>query len=149
MIDCPPQLGFLTMSALSAATGVLVTIHPQMLDVMSMSQFLQMLGEVLNTLKSAGGNMNLGWLRYLVTRYDPADGPQTQMVAFMRSMFKQHVLTNSMVRSVAIADAALTNQTLYEVDRSQFTRATYDRAFESMEAVNAEIVELIHKAWGR
>ena len=149
VIDCPPQLGFLTMSAICGATAVLITVHPQMLDVMSMCQFLQMLGEVLNTLKSAGGNMNLDWLRYLVTRYDPADGPQTQMVAFMRSMFKQHVLTNSMVRSVAIADAALTNQTLYEVDRSQFTRATYDRAFESMEAVNAEIVELIHKAWRR
>jgi chromosome partitioning protein len=149
VIDCPPQLGFLTMSAICGATAVLITVHPQMLDVMSMCQFLQMLGEVLNTLKSAGGNMNLDWLRYLVTRYDPADGPQTQMVAFMRSMFKQHVLTNPMVRSVAIADAALTNQTLYEVDRSQFTRATYDRAFESMEAVNAEIVEMIHKAWGR
>ena len=149
VIDCPPQLGFLTMSAICGATAALITVHPQMLDVMSMCQFLQMLGEVLNTLKSAGGNMNLDWLRYLVTRYDPADGPQTQMVAFMRSMFKQHVLTNPMVRSVAIADAALTNQTLYEVDRSQFTRATYDRAFESMEAVNAEIVDMIHKAWGR
>ena len=41
VIDCPPQLGFLTMSALSAATAVLVTVHPQMLDVMSMCQFLQ------------------------------------------------------------------------------------------------------------
>lgn len=149
VIDCPPQLGFLTMSAICGATAALITVHPQMLDVMSMCQFLQMLGEVLNTLKGAGGNMNLDWLRYLVTRYDPSDGPQTQMVAFMRSMFKQHVLTNPMLRSVAISDAALTNQTLYEVDRSQFTRATYDRAFESMDAVNAEITDLIHKAWGR
>jgi len=37
--DCPPQLGYLTMSALCAATGVLITVHPQMLDVMSMCQF--------------------------------------------------------------------------------------------------------------
>lgn len=149
VIDCPPQLGFLTMSAICAATAVLITVHPQMLDVMSMCQFLQMLGEILNTLKGAGANMNLDWMRYLVTRYDPTDGPQTQMVAFMRSMFKQHVLTNPMLRSVAISDAALTNQTLYEVDRSQFTRTTYDRALEAMEAVNAEIAGLIHKAWGR
>ncbi len=149
VIDCPPQLGFLTMSAICGATAVMITVHPQMLDVMSMCQFLQMLGEVLSTLKGAGGNMNLDWLRYLVTRYDPADGPQTQMVAFMRSMFKQHVLTSPMVRSVAISDAALTNQTIYEVDRSQFTRATYDRAMESMDAVNGEITDLIHKAWGR
>ncbi|MDX3926003.1 MAG: plasmid partitioning protein RepA [Shinella sp.] len=149
VIDCPPQLGFLTMSAICCATAVLITVHPQMLDVMSMCQFLQMLGEVLNTLKGAGGDMNLDWLRYLVTRYDPTDGPQTQMVAFMRSMFKQHVLTSPMLRSVAISDAALTNQTLYEVDRSQFTRSTYDRALEALEAVNGEIAGLIHKAWGR
>jgi chromosome partitioning protein len=149
VIDCPPQLGFLTMSAICAATAVLITVHPQMLDVMSMCQFLQMLGEILNTLKGAGADMNLDWMRYLVTRYDPTDGPQTQMVAFMRSMFQQHVLTSPMLRSVAISDAALTNQTLYEVDRSQFTRSTYDRALESMEAVNAEIAALIHKAWGR
>lgn len=37
VIDCPPQLGFLTLSALCAATAVLITVHPQMLDVMSMS----------------------------------------------------------------------------------------------------------------
>ena len=149
VIDCPPQLGFLTMSAICAATAVLITVHPQMLDVMSMCQFLQMLGEVLNTLKGAGGNMKLDWLRYLITRYDPQDGPQTQMVAFMRAMFKHHVLTNPMLRSVAISDAALTNQTLYEVERNQFTRATYDRALEAMDGVNGEVLDLIHKAWGR
>jgi chromosome partitioning protein len=38
VIDCPPQLGFLTLGALCAATGVLVTVHPQMLDIASMSQ---------------------------------------------------------------------------------------------------------------
>jgi chromosome partitioning protein len=149
IIDCPPQLGFLTMSAICGATAVLITVHPQMLDVMSMCQFLQMLGEVLATLKGAGGDMKLDWLRYLVTRYDPQDGPQTQMVAFMRSMFKQHVLTTPMLRSVAISDASMTNQTLYEVERSSFTRSTYDRAMESMDAVNTEIVDLIHKSWGR
>ena len=31
VIDCPPQLGFLTLGALCAATGVIVTVHPQML----------------------------------------------------------------------------------------------------------------------
>ena len=35
VIDCPPQLGYLTITALTAATSVLITIHPQMLDVMS------------------------------------------------------------------------------------------------------------------
>src|ERR1700754_2633988 len=28
IIDCPPTLGFLTLSALCAATSVLITVHP-------------------------------------------------------------------------------------------------------------------------
>ena len=79
-IDCPPQLGYLTMAALCTATAVLIPVHPQMLDVMSMCQFLLMLGDVLAHLKSAGGNMRYDWLRYLITRHEPSDSPQTQMV---------------------------------------------------------------------
>ena len=39
IVDCPPQLGFLTMSAMCSATAVLVTVNPQMLDVMSIARF--------------------------------------------------------------------------------------------------------------
>jgi chromosome partitioning protein len=149
VIDCPPQLGYLTMSALCAATGVLITVHPQMLDVMSMCQFLLMMGNVLGHLKRAGGSMGYDWLRYLITRYEPSDGPQTQMVTFLRSLFGQHVLINAMLKSVAISDAGITKQTLYEVERRQFTASTYDRAMECLDAVNGEIEKLIYSAWGR
>ena len=149
VVDCPPQLGYLTMAALCTATAVLIPVHPQMLDVMSMCQFLLMLGDVLSHLKVSGGNMQYDWLRYLITRYEPGDGPQTQMVAFMRSLFGRHVLTNPMLKSVAISDAGITKQTLYEVERRQFTPATYDRALECLNAVNGEIEALIHAAWGR
>jgi chromosome partitioning protein len=149
VIDCPPQLGYLTLTALTASTSVLITVHPQMLDIMSMSQFLLMLGGILQSIKSAGARVRLNWFRYLVTRYEPTDGPQAQMVGFMQAMFNRRMLKNQMVKSTAISDAGITKQTLYEVERSQFTRSTYDRAIESLNAVNGEIVELIHKSWGR
>ena len=88
-------------------------------------------------------------MKYLVTRFEPGDGPQNQMVAFLRSIFGEHVLIHPMLKSTAISDAGLTNQTIFEVDRQQFTRATYDRALESMNNVNAEIESQIRKAWGR
>lgn len=149
VIDCPPQLGFLTISALCAATAVLVTVHPQMLDVMSMCQFLLMTSELLSVVADAGGSMNYDWMRYLITRYEPGDGPQNQMVSFMRTMFEEHVLNHPMLKSTAISDAGITKQTLYEVSRDQFTRATYDRAMEALENVNSEIEQLIHQSWGR
>lgn len=149
IIDCPPQLGYLTLTALSAATSVLITVHPQMLDLMSMSQFLLMLGNIAKTIKKAGANFKLDWLRYLITRFEPTDVPQAQMLGFMQSMLAEDILKNPMLKSTAISDAGLTKQSLYEVERANFNRDTYDRAIESLDAVNFEVQGLIHRAWGR
>ncbi|MBC2774960.1 plasmid partitioning protein RepA [Rhizobium sp. AQ_MP] len=149
VIDCPPQLGYLTLTALTAATSVLITVHPQMLDIMSMSQFLLMLGDILKSVEGAGVNVSLDWFRYLITRFEPMDVPQQQMVGFMQSMFAQQMMKNHMVKTTAVSDAGLTKQTLYEVERSQFTSATYDRAREAMDLVNGEVIELLENSWGR
>jgi chromosome partitioning protein len=150
--DCPPQLGYLTLSGLVAATSVLITVHPQMLDVMSMSQFLTMVGDLVTVIgDSLPPDMrpSYDWMRYLVTRYEPNDGPQTQMAGFLRTLFGPFVMTHPTLKSTAISDAGLTNQTIYEVERQQFTRQTYDRAIESVDAVNGEVESLIRKTWGR
>jgi chromosome partitioning protein len=149
VIDCPPQLGFLTLSALCAATSVLVTIHPQMLDVASMNQFLLMTSDLLSVVGQAGGDLRYDFFRYLITRYEPNDGPQTQIVGFLRSLFGERVLTHPMLKSTAISDAGLTKQTLYEVGRENFSRGTYDRILEALDAVNGEVRQLIDRAWGR
>lgn len=149
VVDCPPQLGYLTLTALTAATSVLITVHPQMLDLMSMSQFLLMLGNITKTIKRAGADVKMDWLRYLITRFEPSDVPQVQMLGFMQSMLAEEILKSPMLKTTAISDAGLTKRTLYELDRSNFTRETYDRAIECMDAVNFEIQGLIHKAWGR
>lgn len=149
VLDCPPQLGYLTITALTAATAVLITIHPQMLDVMSMGQFLLMLGNILEPIRSAGAAVNLEWYRYLITRYEPTDQPQAQMVAFLQTLFGEFVLKNPMLKSTAVSDAGITKQTLYEVEKNSMTRSTYERAIEALDSVNGEITDLIHQGWGR
>ncbi|CKX89186.1 plasmid-partitioning protein RepA [Mycobacterium tuberculosis] len=67
----------------------------------------------------------------------------------MQSMLAEEILKNPMLKSTAVSDAGLTKQTLYEVERGSFNRDTYDRAIEALDAVNFEIQELIHRAWGR
>ncbi|WP_311273703.1 MULTISPECIES: plasmid partitioning protein RepA [unclassified Rhizobium] len=149
VVDCPPQLGYLSLTALTASTSVLITVHPQMLDLMSMSQFLLMLGNITKTIKNAGAEVRMDWLRYLITRFEPQDVPQVQMLGFMQSMLAEEILKTPMLKTTAISDAGLTKRSLYELDRSNFTRGTYDRAIECMDAVNFEIQGLIHRAWGR
>lgn len=149
VIDCPPQLGFLTLSGLCAATAMIVTVHPQMLDVSSMSQFLLMTRDLLGVVRDAGGDLKYDFIRYLLTRFEPQDAPQTKVAALLRNLFDDHVLTNPMVKSAAVSDAGLTKQTLYEIGRENLTRSTYDRAMEALDAVNSEVETLIKQAWGR
>ena len=149
VIDCPPQLGFLTLGALCAATGVIVTVHPQMLDVASMSQFLLMTSDLLRVVNDAGGHFQLDFVRYLITRFEPQDGPQAQVAGFLRNLFGERVLTNPMLKSTLVSDAGLTKQTLYEIPKQGVGRGTYSRAIEAVNSVNAEIEDLIKTAWGR
>ena len=149
VVDCPPQLGFLTVGALNAATGLLVTIHPQMVDVASMSQFLLMTADLMSVVEDAGGRLDLDFVRYVVTRHDPNDVPESQIVALLRGLFREDVLAATAWKSTAIANAGLTKQSLYELDRGSVGRAAYDRALESVNAVNAEVESLIQGAWGR
>jgi chromosome partitioning protein len=58
------------------------------------------------------------------------------------------MLQNAILKSTAISDAGVTKQTLYEVDRAQFIRGTYDRALES-NLVNSEVEAHTRSTWGR
>jgi len=149
VIDCPPQLGYLTMGALNAATAMLVTIHPQMVDVASMSQFLLMTSDVMTVIEEAGGRLGYDFLRYVVTRHDPNDVPETQIVALLRGLFGRDVLGPTAWKSTAIANAGLSKQSLYELDKSAVGRGAYERALDSVNAVNREILQLLNGVWGR
>lgn len=149
LIDSPPQLGFLTIAGAVASTGILVPIVPSMLDVASTAQFLRMTGELLEVIDQQGVTMRYDFLKYMIARHEPSDGPQQQMVGFLRNLFGDDVLVATSLKSTAISDATTFHQSLYEVARSEVHRQTYDRAIESLNSVGSEIEQLLQKAWGR
>lgn len=149
ILDTPPSLGFLTLGAIYAATGMIVTVHPAMLDVASMSQFLLMMGDLIQVLNENGAELQQDFFRYLVTRHDPNDQPQAQIVALLRHLFGEDVLTPTAIESTAIEAAGLAKRSLYELEMGQVGRDTQKRAREAMDAVNEAIVELIRRSWGR
>ena len=149
IIDCPPQLGFTTMTSLLASTGLLITVVPSMLDVASMAQFLEMAGETVKTLEEATGPIDWNFLKFLIARYEPTDVPQSQMAGFLRSILLDQVLNTPMLKSTAISDAGMTQQTIYELDPSQVVKKTLDRILESVNGVADEFEKTIQKAWGR
>ncbi|AZV80840.1 plasmid partitioning protein RepA (plasmid) [Parasedimentitalea marina] len=149
IIDCPPQLGFTTMTALLASTGLLITVVPSMLDVASMAQFLEMAGETVQALEEAAGPVDWNFLKFLIARYEPTDVPQSQMAGFLRSILLDQVLNTPMLKSTAISDAGMTQQTIYELDPSQVVKKTLGRILESVNGVADEFEKTIQQAWGR
>ncbi|MCZ4274163.1 plasmid partitioning protein RepA [Maritalea porphyrae] len=149
LLDTPPSLGYLTLGALYSATSMVITIHPAMLDVASMSQFLLMLGDLADVIRNAGATMRNDFMNYLVTRHDPNDQAQTQIVALLRHLFADDVIMPTALQSTAVELAGLGKRSIYEVEAGEIPRNTLKRARESMDDVNRAILDQVHKSWGR
>jgi chromosome partitioning protein len=149
ILDTPPSLGFLTLGAIYAATGMVVTVHPAMLDVASMSQFLLMMSDLIGVIQEAGATLRQDFFQYLITRHDPNDQPQAQIVSMLRLLFSEEVLMPTAIESTAIEAAGLAKRSLYELEPGEIGRDTFRRARESVDAVNEGIRGLIIESWGR
>lgn len=149
ILDTPPSLGYLTLASIYAATGLLITVHPAMMDVASMNQFLLMMGDLVGVIKEAGAGMDKDFMRYLMTRHDPNDQAQAQIVGLMRHLFVEDVLLPTAIESTAVEAAGLGKRSIYEVEPGEVQRNTLKRARESMDAVNEALLDLIESAWGR
>lgn len=149
VIDAPPQLSYLTLNAVFAATGLIIPVQSAMIDVASMNQFLYMLDEMLEQMAHFGAPVDHEFLRFLLTRHVPHDVPQVNIAAMLRSLFGESVITAAVLETTAITNAGLENKTLYELERGAVGRDTYNRAIEAVNAANAEIFKDILKVWGR
>lgn len=149
LMDSPPQLGFLTIAGMAAASSLIVPLTPSMLDVSSTAQFLELAGAYMGVIEDAGATLQYDHFKFLITRDEPTDVPSQQLSSFMRALFQDRVMSATALKSTAIGDATMLKQSIYEVIRSEMTRATYDRAKSSMDAVGREVEMMIHQAWGR
>ncbi|WP_226561631.1 plasmid partitioning protein RepA [Salipiger thiooxidans] len=149
LMDSPPQLGFLTIAGMAAASSLIVPLTPSMLDVSSTAQFLELAGAYMEVIEDAGASLQYDHFKFLITRDEPTDIPSQQLTSFMRALFQDRVMSATALKSTAISDATMLKQSIYEVVRSEMTRSTYDRAKSSMDAVGQEVERMIHDAWGR
>jgi len=148
IIDCPAPARLPPLSALWCGDPLLITVHPQMLDVMSMCQFLIMTSDLLSVVARLVATWTTIGCANLVTRYEPSDGPQSRWsgssIALRRAHAHQcHAQEHGDFRCRHHQTDALRSQS------RQFTAPTYDRAIEALESVNGEIERSHPGAWGR
>ncbi len=149
VIACAPVGGFLSAGAFEAATGMLVTVRPQLTDIASTAMFLNLFSHSGSLIEKAGRSVNYDFTKFLVTRHDPRDVSEQEAVALLRDSLGGDLLTETVWESDAIRQARLKNQSLYELSAGAVGRSAYEQAMETLNSVNAEVMDIISEVWGR
>ena len=100
LVDCPPSLGFLTLNALVAATGVLLPIQCEYYALEGVSELLATLGRV-----KEGLNPALGLAGVVPTMWDERTNLSRQVLEEIRKHFGEAVFRQAVPRSVRLAEA--------------------------------------------
>ncbi len=128
LVDCPPSLGLLTVNALAAADSVLIPMQCEFYALEGISELLATLKRIQKAI-----NPGLEVEGVLLTMVDERTNLTQQVIAEVRSHFKDKVFGTQVPRSVRLAEAPSFGQPviLYDI-RSKGAEAYLQLARELM-----------------
>lgn len=147
IIDPPPALGMISLSALRAADAVLVPMPAAAYDYYSTVSFLRMTLEVMQSVSQVLGPTELKFIKLLITRLDEGSELQVMLAELAPEALGKYVLPVAIRQTVGLDRAAILGRTLYEATSELVPRKTLKRGRASFDAVNAEILTLIRRCW--
>ena len=111
LLDCPPSLGHLTVSALCAANGVLVPLQCEYYALEGVTELLGTLGRIRETL-----NPQLSIAGILLTMYDERTNLSKDVAGEVRKHFPGQVYDAVIPRNVRLAEAPSHGLSVLEYD---------------------------------
>ncbi len=111
LLDCPPSLGHLTVSALVAADGVLVPLQCEYFALEGISELLTTIRRV-----QSGINPRLGIAGILLTMYDERTNLSKEVAQEVRNHFAGKVFQTVIPRNVRLAEAPSHGVPILEYD---------------------------------
>ncbi len=111
LLDCPPSLGHLTVSALAAADGVLVPLQCEYFALEGVS-------ELLSTVERVQGSLNrrLALAGILLTMYDDRTNLSREVADEVRRHFSDRVFETVVPRNIRLAEAPSHGLPIFQYD---------------------------------
>lgn len=100
LIDCPPSLGYLSLSALTAADEALI---PVQCEYFAMEAVAQILSAINNVRRQT--NPKLDILGFVLTMYDNRNRLSTEVSSEVTATFKEKTFSTRIPRNVSLAEA--------------------------------------------
>jgi len=140
LMDLPPNLGMLTLSALRASNGLIVPLSPSMLDYHSAVKFVDTYRRIIKD------RDQIDLFRVLLSRFSNNIEDQN-ILSLLQFTFKDRLISNYMVQSEEIKRNASEFSTVYEIEKPRGSKATFKRAIEHYDLCNDEILGLVYRLW--
>ncbi len=111
LIDCPPNLGLLTLNAFTAVEDVFIVLQSEYLALHGLSKLLDLIKIVQQRLNS---NLEVGGI--ICTLYDGRKNLNKEVVGHIRDYFGKKVFKTIIRDNVALAEAPSHHKTIFEYD---------------------------------
>ena len=147
ILDPPPALGLVSISALVAANALVIPVPPANIDFASTAHFLGMVIETLGTLRGQGLEPHYKFVRVALSKFDERKSTQTAIVDMMRQVFGEYLLTTPVKDSAEIDNASARFETVYEQPVALTSREVKRRCLAYLNGLNREIEILVRRSW--
>ncbi len=112
LIDCPPALGMLSMTALGASDHLIVTLQTEYLAMEGLGQILG----VVDQLQAAGATDKLTVGAIVMTMYDVRTKLSRQVVEEVKTHFPALVMESMIPRTIRLSECPSHGQTIFQYD---------------------------------
>jgi chromosome partitioning protein len=120
LIDCPPNLGLLTVNGLVAATGVIIPVQTQYYAMKGLTNLVKVINAIRTKL-----NRDLKILGLLPTFYDGRTNLARDMLDELRVVGDHHVFTSIVRNTVKLGEAPLVGRPITSYASSSDAARTY------------------------
>ena len=139
VFDCGPNLGMLTINAVTYSNSLLVPIPPMMNDLGSFVTFTGTLEALFQQI-----NKNFDFFRIILTKH-PESQLSKQIEILMREKFGAYILQKNIVNSVEIEKSSSSFSSVYEMHKK--SSKSYYRAIDCLDSVFIEIIDAFKHIW--
>lgn len=109
LIDCPPSLGYLSLSALNASDNVIIPVQCEYFAMEAIAQVLTAINNV-----RMNSNPNLDILGFLLTMYDNRNRLSTEVSSEVISTFKEKTFVTRIPRNITLAESQALGQPILD-----------------------------------
>jgi len=120
LLDCPPNLGLLTINALAAADQVLIPLQCEYLAVRGLAQLLKTLDRIRARL-----NRNLTVVGILPTRFKANTTNSNEILAELKANFPNQIFEQVIRESVRMQEAPAAGLSIFDYDKRNAAAEAY------------------------